>query len=365
MRFVRLLILITVVLCLSVLTTYPLSTNAQSPQQTLDAIVREFVQDDAAIAVQVTSPDGTWTSAAGIARAGEPTRPGDRFRIASMSKTYVAALTLMLVDEGLFSLDDLASEWLTPDILENVANADQVTLRQLLAMRSGIPDYLTTGGFWQAITDDPLTEWTPQEAITYAYGEPALFAPDEDYDYSNSNYLLIQIVLETAAGEPLHRLMRTYILDPLGLDETYTQIMEDRPGGMVESIADFDEDGTLEDVSQLNDGAGLGDGGLVSTVADVTAFYTALLQNEALLSADSMADMLDFGDDNEGAYYGLGLSAWDTELGEAWGHTGAVIGFSSLGMYLVDEDIILVILSADESLDVDALAEVILAELFG
>jgi D-alanyl-D-alanine carboxypeptidase len=334
----------------------PLYAQDDDPQTDLEALVREYVVDDAALAVQVTTPDGSWTATGGQARPDQPTAPDDRFRIASMSKTYVAVVTLLLAEEGVFSLDDLASEWLPDEVIEKLANADSVTIRQLLSMRSGIPDYLETEAFWGAVEANPTREWTAQSALAYAYAQPALFAPDEEFYYSNSNYLLMQLVLEAAAEKPLYVLTREYLLDPLQLEDTYTQISETLPGGFVESYLDFDGDGKVEEVSQFNDGAGLGDGALISNTADITAFYQALLQDQTLLNENSMAELLNFQFAGEEGSYSIGLAAWEEEVGAAWGHSGGVVGFSSLGVYLPDQDIIIVILSASMELDVAGLA---------
>ncbi len=334
------------------------SVQAQDEQALLDEVVSEFVgAEGAALAVQVTTPDGSWAAAAGFSDGERAARVDDRFRIASMSKTYVATLALLLVEEGMFDLDDPAREWLPDEVVANIANADAVTLRQLLSMRSGIDDYLGTDAFWDAVLDDPAREWTLDEALSYAYELPALDEPDAIFDYSNTNYLLLQMVLEEAAGMSLHELSREWLFDPLGLHDTYTQISESLPGGFVQAFGDLDGDGALEDVTTVNDGAGLGDGALVSTVGDVTAFYAALLQEESLLDAALMDELLDFQDTGEGDGYSLGLSEWDTEFGTAWGHSGAVTGFVTIGMYLPDEEAIIVVLSASESVDPAEVAE--------
>lgn len=339
--------------------------SAQDVQTDLDDLLAGYADADGpAVVLQITTPDGTWTATAGLADGSRPTVADDRFRIASMSKTYVATVTLMLVEEGVFALDDLASDWLSDDVIENIANADTVTIRQLLAMRSGIPDYLNFD-FWGAIQDNFSYEWTPQEALTYAYDTPALFEPDAEYSYSNTNYVLMQLVLEQATGMTLAQLIRERILDPLELENTYTQISETHPDGFVNGYEDIDGDGELDDVTNVNDGAGLGDGGLVSNTADITTFYLALLGEQTLLGEDMMAELLNFGDDGEGGGYSLGLSEWETDYGTAWGHSGGVLGFISLGVYLPDEDIVIVALSASWDVDIETLVEDAVALVLG
>lgn len=348
-------------LLFSVLVIGLMPVQAQDPQQALDQVISQFADADSpAVVVQVNTPQGSWTATAGTADGERPTAPDDRFRIGSMSKTFVAVTALLLVDEGVFSLDDAASRWLPEDITKNIANAGTVTIRQLLGMRSGIPDYLETDEFWERVEDDPQYVWSPEEALTYAYDLPALFAPGEDYYYSNSNYLLAELVLENATGQPLHTLMRDRILDPLGLDNTYTQIFETLPGGFVDGYEDFDGDGVDEMVSAINDGAGLADGGLVSTVADLNTFYLALLKDQTLLSAAGMTEMLSFRDDGEGDVYGsgysLGLTSWTTPFSTGWGHSGGVVGFVSTGYYLPAFQVSVFVLSADAEFDPDTLA---------
>ena len=346
-----------VLIILLVMSLVSLCVHAQDEQDILEDIVSEFVTSDgAALAVQVTTPDGTWAAVGGLADETRPATPADQFRIGSMSKTFVAVTTLMLVEDGVFKLDDPARTWLPTDIVENTANAGSVTIRQLLSMRSGIDDYLGTEEFWDAALDDPTHKWTPAEALTYGYGLDPLFAPDEAYSYSNSNYLLVQLILEKASGKPLHKLMRTKIFDPLKLKDTYTQTQERQDDTIVYGYEDMDGDGTMDEVSTFNDGAGLGDGGIVSNVADVTTFYKALLQDQTLLSEESMTLLMDFQEDDEGSGYSLGLGSSETDYGQAIGHSGAVSGFVSDGFYLPDYEAIVIVLSASADSAPDEIA---------
>jgi D-alanyl-D-alanine carboxypeptidase len=330
-----------------------------STQADLDEALQDFSADStAALAVQVTTPESTWVATTGLADDERPTVADDRFRIGSMSKTFVAVVALQLAEEGVFDLDDAASEWLPDEVVERIANADTVTIRQLLSMRSGIEDYLGSE-FFDAILDDPTYQWTLLEALAYAYDLPALFEPDAEFYYSNTNYLLVELVIEAAAGEPLYVLTRERIIEPLNLTNTYTQIAETLPGEFVWSYEDVDQDGTEEEVSQVNDGAGLADGGIISTVGDLTTFYEALLLDETLLSEESMEELLDFQTADESGGYSLGLGEYESDWGPAIGHSGAVVGFLSNGVYLPDEEAIIIVLSADMQRDPVELANLV------
>jgi D-alanyl-D-alanine carboxypeptidase len=344
------------VLCLLLLVCL-MPVHAQDDQEVLEEILSEYADaNDAAIAVQIVTPDINLAAAIGQADDSRAAEPQDRFRIGSMSKTYVSVAALLLAEDGVFALDDLASEWLPAEIVERIANADSVTIRQLLAMRSGIDDYLGTEGFWEAVQADLTRTWTAAEALEYAYDLPALFAPDEDFTYSNTNYLLLQLILEEASGMPLHELIRERILDPLNLANTYTQVSETLDGGFVNAYEDIDDDGTEEEVSDYNDGAGLGDGALISNTEDIIAFYRALLQDKTVLSEASLAELLNFSTDDEGGSYSLGFANFPSPWGDAWGHSGGVLGFISIGIYLPEEETFIVVLAASTDVDINDLA---------
>lgn len=342
-------------------------TRAQTDeaQAILDELVADFAADadGAAVTALVAIEEEVWSAAAGFADVGRPATPSDRFRIGSTSKTFVAVVALRLVEQGQIELDAPVADYLPAEVVERIANVETVTLRQLLAMRSGIDDYLSTDEFWEAVADDPSYRWTAAEALTYAYDLPALFAPDAEFFYSNTNYLLAQLALERASGQPLETLIRSHILDPLGMDDTYTQIFETDAGGFVLGYEDFDGDGQADEVSGINDGAGLGDGGLISSVGDLATFYRALLVDKTVLSAESLEELLTFQEDDEGGEYSLGFGAWETDAGVAWGHSGAVSGFQSVALYLPDYDAIIVVLAASADLDPESLAESLIDEL--
>lgn len=342
-----------------VLTLSSGSISADDTQDLLDDIVSEYIEDDNALVVYLSTLEGVWTVTAGFARDDEPTTVEDRFRIGSVSKTFVAVVALMLVEEGVFALDDPASDWLSDEILQNIANTQSVTIRQLLNMRSGIDDYLGTDAFWDAVEADLQREWTAEDVLVYAYDLPALFAPDADFEYSNTNYILLQIILEEASAMGLHELIRERILEPLDMTDTYTQVSELLPGGFVDA---YDDTG-FENLSEMNDGAGLGDGGLISNVIDLHIFYEALLQNRTLLSSAMMDELLDFRPVDASSSYSLGLDEWRTPSGVLWGHGGGVLGFASISAYLPDDDAIIVILSANEDFETSELALDIVDEI--
>lgn len=326
----------------------------------LDSAVAD---DDPAVALYIVTPDGEWALARGRANIDVPLplAPDARFRIGSVSKTFVAVVALQLVEEGELALDDPAADYLPVDVVKALANADRATVRDLLAMTSGIPEYLEDD-FLSAVDDDPTHAWTTAEVLTFAEGHAAYFEPGEDFEYTNTNYILLQLIIESVTGEPLHIAVRERILDPLGLANTYTQVQETLPGGFVRGYAYWDDNLTLDDVSEVNDGAGLGDGALISTTVDLAAFYRALFIDESLLDSESLDAMLSDAEEDE---YGLGIEVIETDLGMAIGHGGSVFGFSSAVFYLPDEESIGVILSAYDDFDTAILDEALMLVIDG
>ncbi|MFN8376591.1 MAG: serine hydrolase domain-containing protein [Anaerolineae bacterium] len=319
----------------------------------LDALIADIAPADGpAVSARITIGDETWAAAGGLVDVAGDTSatPDDRFRIGSISKTFVAVTIMQLVEEGVLSLDDYLSDWVDAAILDDLANAGEVTLYQLLTMTAGIPEYFDDE-FFDAIYDDPTHEWSPGEVLDFARYQDAYFEPGDGFEYVNTNYILLQLVVQEATGTRLHEAVRERILDPLELNDTYSQIHETLPGEFVHGYEDIEGDDTPEDVTLLNDGAGLGDGAIVSTTADLTRFYQGLFIEGQLLDDDSLDAMLDAAD--EETEYGIGLEVFDSDYGLLVGHTGAVFGFTGAIFYAEELDTIVTILYASDSLDMD------------
>ncbi|MCA0456599.1 MAG: beta-lactamase family protein [Chloroflexi bacterium] len=322
----------------------------ENVQAGLEAFIAEIAPEDGpAVAVSITIGDQKWMAAGGLVDVTGTTTAtaGDAFRIASISKTWLAVVVMQLRDEGKLSLSDAARDWLPDAVVTALANADQATIQQLLTMTSGIPEYLNDD-FFNAVAENTAATWTPEEVLGFAHGLPASFAPGEGFEYSNSNYVLLQVVVEAVTGQPMHAVMRERIFEPLGLDDTYVQIQESG-SPFVHGYEDFDGDGEAEDVTDYNDGAGLGDGALISTVSDITRFYQALFVEHSLLSENSVQEMIDAGRNDD--QYGIGLEVYEDESGLMIGHTGAVLGFTGAVYYAADLDAVIVILYGSDGMD--------------
>lgn len=286
----------------------------------------------AGCAIRVRHAGEVWRSTAGVAdrRSGDP-YPADAYvRIASITKTYTATVVLRMVDEGMLTLDD-ALERFVPGI----PNGAEITVRQLLAMQSGIFDFTADERFVRAFTDDPTMAWSLDDTVAVILRNEPLFAPGAQVAYCDSNYALLGAIAERLDGAPLHEIVAARVVSPLGLPHTYypteTGIRMPHPTPYVpELTADgaFDPSTSPRVVVELNPAVPAGAGAMISTLEDVSAWgdelvdgtlLSAQTQRERLRTTRFTGQTLDFG-------YGLGV----TNFNEYLGHDGAIFGFSSV-----------------------------------
>lgn len=156
------------------------------------------------------------TKAFGESMTGVPATTDMQFRNGAVAISYVSTLLLKLVDEKKVSLDDKLSKWL-PDF----PNADRVTLGELAQMTSGYPDYvLGNDAFDAQLYADPFRQWTTQELLAQISSRPLFYEPGANWNYAHTNYVLLGLALEKATGQDMPTLLRSNVLDPLGLAST-------------------------------------------------------------------------------------------------------------------------------------------------
>lgn len=343
---VTLILILCFAIAVPALAQDPTTATQAALQQVLDE--RIDPNGPGVVLLVQTPTDGVVVVSQGLADIENniPIQRSDRFRVGSITKTFVATVVLQLQEAGELSIDDPAADYLPDEVAESLANADTATVRQLLSHTSGIPDYAETDAFWEEVEADPTYAWTAAEAIAYAYDSEASFAPGEDFEYSNSNYLLLELIINNITGESLAQQLRSRIFDPLGMTNSYVEISETLPGGFTQSYGSEDEDGNpiIENVTEINEGNGLGDGGIISTVDDLATFIHALLDGQ-LLELDSLAEMLDGAHVDDELEYGLGIYSAESPYGDFMGHSGQTAGFLGEMWYAPDEGITIIALS--------------------
>ncbi|MFF2953600.1 serine hydrolase domain-containing protein [Kitasatospora sp. NPDC057965] len=276
-----------------------------------------------------------WRDAAGVADldSQRPARADGRFRIGSVTKTFVSTVTLQLADEGKLRLDDPVERYL-PGV---VPNGGVITLRQLLNHTSGLYDYLSDPRFLfedeaslrSYLADRRWKTWTPTQLIEVGTQGTPYFPPGQGWHYSNTNYVLIGEVIRKVTGHNWRSEVDRRIVKPLHLnDTTFAGARTGIPGPHAHGYAKLPEGPA--DITLINPSFGDAAGDGISTTADLNRFHAALFGGR-LLSPARLAEMttavpapLIF------AHYGLGLIRYDLSCGEAWGHTGGIPGYNTL-----------------------------------
>ena len=317
----------------------------------LEAAITEAMGAGAILgaAVLVERPDlPTWARGFGVSdlRTGAPMTPDLHLRIGSITKTMTATLVLQLVDEGALALDDTLALVLPAGA--GIPDADAITVRHLLAMRSGVFDYVEDESFFPQVIADPVRSWTPVELIAIAAGQGSYAAPGEMFRYSNTNYILLGMIVERHDGTSFQDALARRILDPLGMTRTSLPVDAALPAPFARGYA-FDPESArtpgatpdgrqvatpaaaagLVDVTELSPSIAWTAGGIVSTVGDLRIWLRALVDGD-LVSAGLQRERLAFGQiapDLPATEIGYGLGVFT--VGGMIGHDGSIPGYQS------------------------------------
>jgi D-alanyl-D-alanine carboxypeptidase len=290
----------------------------------LQALTRGLVQAGAPGAVAyLRTPSGVRIAAAGLARLAPRLRmrTSHRYWVASVTKTFISTVILQLEAEGKLRADDSVERWL-PGL---VPNGTSITLRELLNHTSGLFGYSEDKRFREAIFASPGRAWTPQELLAIAFSRPALFAPGTNWYYTDTNYILLGLVVEAVTGQKLAGELQSRIFGPLALDATSFPTGISIDGSFAHGYVG--PAGSLTDMTFIDPSFAWAAGGIVSNARDLTKFFSSLFQGR-LIPAAQLNEMRT-GSPVVG-YYGLGLQMTTTKCGRAFGHAGAFPGHRNI-----------------------------------
>ncbi|MHC5100685.1 MAG: serine hydrolase domain-containing protein [Planctomycetota bacterium] len=296
------------------------------------------------VSAAVIFPDGkVWTGVSGISHDTVAIEPGMLFAIGSITKNIVAALTLKLAEENVLSLDDPLSKWLP----EYPHIDSHITIRQLLNHTSGIYMFWDNQKVWDDLKKDRTKVWSPEEVLSYIK-EPE-FSPGEGWRYSNTNYLLLAMIIEKATDSTLSAEFKKHFWEPLGIDNAYLSQQEDIPNNQAHVYGDNfifgnqESDLTFEPRTS-HESITFGSSGIFTTAESLAIWSNTLLGGE-ILQQESMEQMFQFVDFKEVANltaYGLGVQLFPRSFssGErAIGHGGGNIGTTTYMIYLPEHNI--------------------------
>jgi D-alanyl-D-alanine carboxypeptidase len=331
----------------------------EKTQAALDEIVE---QGTPGVIAQVRDGHGVWNGRAGVGdlAARHQRSPQEKFRIASVTKTFTATVLLKLEAKGRLSLDDSVEKWLPGVVRGTDYEPEKITVRHLLNHTSGIFDYNMDEGFRAKYAGDAFdknryTRWTPAALLDIALAHPPNFQPEQgsrpgspgEWDYSDTNYILAGMVIEKVTGGTYKEAVERLVIKPLALHGTslpgvspkvpsphathYSTLFEDRPHAQV------------RDVTEFSPTVAFSAGEMISTVSDVNTFLSKLLGGE-LLPPDQQRELLDAvpvdGDKGHGGpedVYGLGIRHFKLKADcWAWGHGGMIPGSATRTMSSAD-----------------------------
>ncbi|TLS42436.1 beta-lactamase family protein [Streptomyces montanus] len=313
------------------------ATDRHSPtQRAMDAAVEDGVPG---VTAQAKDKYGTWSGTSGVGdiRTGQPRSPHDHYRVGSISKTFIATVLLQLEAEGELDLDDKVERWLPGVVQGNDNDGSRITLRQLLNHTSGIYDVLADPEYQQRVFSEEFLEhrydtWTAEQMVAMAMRHKPDFDPGEDWNYSNTNFILGGMVIKKVTGHSYADEIQRRIIQPLGLQGTRspgTDPLLPRPSSRGYSKLSKDPDARIHDLTEYNPSVAGASGDAISTSADLMTFYTALLRGK-LLQKPQMAEMTKTVRWNDSRRYGLGLIRYKLSCGQVvWGHGGDVHGSST------------------------------------
>jgi D-alanyl-D-alanine carboxypeptidase len=365
-------------------TTLPPATTTTVPPVVVEPTIEQLggdesdvlVSDDAAIRIQaaldealldwpapglmfwVDTPEETIVATSGWADREEqiPMQPDRPFYIGSITKMFVATVVMQLVEEGSVKLDDPLSIWF-PEAVEQ-PYGDQITVRHLLAHKSGIRYFGTVPEIRQALWGDG-EPFDPRAIAETMIRDHSLEQTPGRLSYSSTNYLILGLLIEDVTGQPAHTAIRHRILDPLGLDHTYLTTYEDPIGEVLPTYSDFvalDGSGGFINQYPLMDRVdpefagryfptAWTSGGMVSTAPDLITFVRALFNGQLFDDPATLETMRVYSGSGSEAQFGLGIMRVRPSGIELLGHFGHSSGHVAGVIYSAEHDCAIVVMA--------------------
>ncbi|MGY1822282.1 serine hydrolase domain-containing protein [Geodermatophilus sp. SYSU D00079] len=308
----------------------------------------------AGLSVDLPGAEASVDVSAGTTEAGGsvPVEPDALWQIGSNTKAFTSVLLLQLEAEGRLSLDDGVGRW-----LPQYPQWRDVPIRRLLNMTSGLPTYDDQPAFLTDYAADPLTDFRTERLVDYVAGVPAT----SGYSYSNTGYVLAELVVEAVTGDSYEDQLTARLLEPLDLGDTYYRphrypgwIADRLPAGYYVQTHEPEMAPLYgQDVSRYTVSWARGAGGMLSTTADMTRWERALYegdllppaQQDALLSLVSTAtgEPIERTSPADPSGFGLGVAQMTDQLGTFWFYEGATFGFRALHAYFPESGVVVAI----------------------
>ncbi|MET7484656.1 serine hydrolase domain-containing protein [Streptomyces sp. NPDC005538] len=280
---------------------------------------------------------GCYVRATGVADTAthRPMTTDGYLRIGSETKTFTVTALLHLVDEHRVRLDDPISRY-----VDGVPDGHRITLRQLAEMRSGLFPYSADPDFAKDLLSDPQRSFTPRELLAYGFKHKNTFAPGKEFQYSNSNLVLLGLVIEKVTGQHLADYLDMHVLRPAQLPDTLlphgTEFPDPHPHGYTNQTLS----GATVDSTDWNPSWAWAAGGMISNLHDLHHWAKIVATGELLSTRTQAQRLKTIPTGIPGLSYGLGIF----ETGGWIGHNGSIPGYETVTVYLPAEKATLVVM---------------------
>lgn len=275
---------------------------------------------------------GTWTGTAGITEPGVNITPDMVYSIGSITKNFVSATILQLVDQDSLTLNDPIYYW-----LPKYNNIDStITIKRLLNHTSGIYNFTDNSAYLSAINANFNRIWEPEESLQYVLAP--YFTQGAGWHYSNTNYLLLAMIIKKITGHSFGREIHSRFFTPLNMTGSFIEIEDTLTAPWVHNWVDLNGDGILDDASFISQNSfassTIGAGGVISRPENLLKWFRNLYKPGVILSQSSITSMTTFTNASiSGANgYGLGTMRYNVGGKICWGHAGNSFGHSSVAM---------------------------------
>jgi D-alanyl-D-alanine carboxypeptidase len=330
----------------------------------VEATAKELLLPGAMVLLR--TPRGDLAFGYGVTELGgtNPPRADTYFRAGSITKTMTAAVIILLAQEGKLRFADPVAKYVA-----GVPNGDEITISDLLKMRSGLYNYTSAPELAKSLDHDPTRVWTPRELLAIAFKHPTIFAPVKEYDYCNTNYVLLGLIAEKLAGAPLTNIFQDRFFGPLGMKHTLlpantsNTIPEPYSHGYLYGSSSYAlvdapypadlqaaaKAGTLKpnDDTGQNPSYAFGAGTAISTADDLAIWMRALVGGK-LFDPDYQRQWHDSAEPQDpskplGQRYGYGISQITFGPSSLYFHGGEMPGYNSFMGYDPVDDVTLII----------------------
>ncbi|WP_103071759.1 serine hydrolase domain-containing protein [Aquimarina sediminis] len=326
------------------LSTDKINCNAEHPKNTVyQDLINNYTQSGSVgLALLIADPeDGLWMGSSGYANLKNKIKmkPDYLHHTASIYKTFIATIIMQLVEENKIDINDKLKKYVDSDITNRIANGSDISIKNLLQHRTGVRD-IFENDFFEGFFMNPTKQYTIKELLEYVYDEGPLFEEGTEYHYSDANYSLLTLVIDKVEGSHINSI-RTRIFKKLDLQDSYfLEQYSQEPIGLVDSYWDIENNGSFENISEIQNAvtSGLrGSDGVVMSTYDLYLFMRALVKGSLVKDISSMKDFIATPteiQEQEGVKgYGYGLMQLNLGGKDWYGHLGNHVGSGAIMLY--------------------------------